>query len=145
MEQEAAKAGRTGNATGGVGMSYGEVSILHSGLHRRHRGTHRGTRPVNKHRLVLIEWEDAYGCSTEWTELSEPNASVLVCRSVGWLIYDGDDCKLVVPHLSGEHPRANAQGCGDMTIPATAVRRMVDLDEPTGGDTGAPQPGVLND
>lgn len=79
-------------------------------------------------RLVLIEWLDSYGCSTNWQELADCNPDVLKCQSVGWLLYDGDECKVIVPHLS-EHGHANTapQGCGDMAIPTQAVVRIVDL------------------
>jgi hypothetical protein len=49
------------------------------------------------------------------------------CRSVGWLLHDGPDCKLIVPHISEEHADAEEQGCGDMTIPSKAVLSMTDL------------------
>jgi len=50
------------------------------------------------------------------------------CRSVGWLLHDTKECKVVVPHLSEEnHAEAAQQGCGDMTIPTQAIIRMIDL------------------
>ena len=52
----------------------------------------------------------------------------MLCRSVGWLVYDGDECKVVVPHLSDERAQAPRQGCGDMTIPTCAIVRMIELD-----------------
>ena len=85
-------------------------------------------QPVSQ--LVLIEWEDSYGCSSTWTEIVDPvTPVVLMCRSVGWLVYDGDDCKVLVPHIAEGMPAR--QGCGDMTIPASAIRRvclLVELD-----------------
>jgi hypothetical protein len=50
----------------------------------------------------------------------------MVCRPVGWLLYDGDDHKVVVPvvvpHISDEtYPTIGRQGCGDMTIPTRAL------------------------
>ena len=83
-------------------------------------------------RLVLIEWLDSFGCSSDWQILESCNPKPLVCRSVGWLFYDGDDCKVIVPHVSdpaNEH--APPQGCGDMTIPAKAIVEIVDLPVPT--------------
>ena len=82
-------------------------------------------------RLVLVEWVDSYGCSASWQDTDGVTPSPLVCRSVGWLLHDADDCKVVVPHLSNRfHPGINQQGCGDMTIPVRAIVRMVDLAEP---------------
>lgn len=80
------------------------------------------------YRLVLIEWVDSYGCSSEWADLEGCNPAPMVCRSVGWLIHDGKDCKVIVPHLSQhEHPNAGQQGCGDMTIPTSAVLSVADV------------------
>jgi hypothetical protein len=46
-------------------------------------------------------------------------------RSVGWLAYDGEDCKVIVPHLSVESAEGiQQQGCGDMTIPTCAVLKI---------------------
>jgi hypothetical protein len=80
-------------------------------------------------RLVLIEWLDSFGCSSNWTEIdkSEP-PKPLVCRSVGWLLHDGKDCKVVIPHISDvEHKNAAHQGCGDMTIPTKSIVRISSL------------------
>jgi hypothetical protein len=78
--------------------------------------------------LVLIEWEDSHGVSSDWEYLSNSNPYVLVCKSVGWLIHSDKHCKVIVPHLT-DSDRAKQQGCGDMTIPAAAVLRMVKLKE----------------
>lgn len=81
-------------------------------------------------RLVLIEWEDAIGCSSSWNSLDSCSPTVPICRSVGWLVYDGDDCKVIVPHIISECPGVEDQGCGEMTIPATAIRRVINLVDP---------------
>lgn len=55
-------------------------------------------------RLVLIEWEDSHGDGS-WQQLDgEIEDRALICRSVGWLILDGERAKVVAPHLS-------EQGC----------------------------------
>lgn len=83
-------------------------------------------------RLVLIEWVDSFGCSPSWEKLSEfQESEPMVCRSVGWLLVDGKDVKVVVPHLTGDHDVSETQGCGDMTIPTVCIRRIVDLSEPS--------------
>ncbi len=90
---------------------------------------------MKRDRLVLIDWVDSHRNPNSWTPLDEfPEPAPLQCRSVGWLVHDGEDCKVVVPHLiSGSgHATAPDQGCGDMTIPACAVIRMVDLEAPPG-------------
>lgn len=80
------------------------------------------------YRLVLIEWEDSHGVSSAWEYITQCKPSVVVCQSVGWLIYDGKECKVLVPHLTkSEHVKR--QGCGDMTIPTAAVLKIVRLKE----------------
>lgn len=50
--------------------------------------------------LVYVEWEDSLVGTAGWGFTDGAKPSVMVCRSVGWLVYDGKDSKLVVPHLS---------------------------------------------
>lgn len=78
-------------------------------------------------RLVLIEWVDSFGCSATWETVGEIRPRALRCRSVGWLLHDGDDCKVVVPHLA-EVDDDRRDGCGDMTIPSRAVVSIRDLE-----------------
>lgn len=78
-------------------------------------------------RLVLVEWEDSHAAGT-WQQVSEEIADrALVCRSVGWLILDGECAKVVAPHLNEPEPGVELQACGAMTIPARAVLRITDL------------------
>jgi len=79
-------------------------------------------------RLVLVEWADSCGAIARWQYLDETEPEYIVCHSVGWLVYDGKDCKRIVPHV-GLHtgPDASAQGCGDMTIPTSVIISMTDL------------------
>jgi hypothetical protein len=80
-------------------------------------------------RLVLVEWLDSFGCSNNWQALGDDDLKpeIPVCRSVGWLRHDGEECKVIVPHLATATAHTEAQGCGDMTIPARAILRLVDL------------------
>ena len=72
--------------------------------------------------LVLIEWMDSFGCSSDWQTLEGDNFKPLVYRSVGWLLHDSDDCKVVVPHATDAiNGSVSKQGCGDMTIPTKSV------------------------
>jgi hypothetical protein len=70
-------------------------------------------------RLVLVEWEDSQGVGQSWEFLdaNEP-PEVLKCKSVGWLLYESKERITVLPHIA-QTPRG--QGCGDMTIPRSAI------------------------
>ncbi len=66
--------------------------------------------------------------TSDWGNTEGAQPTVVLCRSVGWLVYDGKDCKLILPHLSeAGHPDAKQQGCGDMTSPTSAIRKLVTL------------------
>lgn len=81
--------------------------------------------------LVLIEWQDSLGCSSNWQPLGDCAPEPFVCRSVGWLLYDGKDTKVVVPHIHNENESGIAsQGCGDIAIPSRSILRMVKLTIP---------------
>ena len=74
-------------------------------------------------RLVLIEWLDSYGCSSDWQSLDSVNVQTMTCKSVGWLLHEDERYKVIVPHVSD----GTNQGCGDMTIPAAAIVSLRDL------------------
>jgi hypothetical protein len=80
-------------------------------------------------RLVLVEWIDSFGCSPNWGVIEDDPKppTIPVCQSVGWLAYDGDDCKVVVPHIADATDYSKRQGCGEMTIPSRTIIRLVDL------------------
>ncbi len=74
-------------------------------------------------KLVLIEWVDSHS-SRGWQTFEELELmdEPLKCRSVGWLFYDGKDCKVIVPHIAGEKNANIAhQGNGDLSIPTKAI------------------------
>lgn len=78
-------------------------------------------------RLVLVEWEDSHADGA-WHLLDRPTEDrALVCRSVGWLLLDGERAKVVAPHLNEAEDGVPLQGCGIMTIPTRAVLRIIEL------------------
>ena len=79
-------------------------------------------------RLVLIEWVDAAMGKLEWHAPKDSEPGELGCRSVGWLLHDHKDYKTVVPHRTVEEDPKEEEICGDITIPAGAITRMVDLE-----------------
>ena len=77
-------------------------------------------------KLVLVDWLDSHQ-SRGWQDVEriEEAAEPLYCRSVGWLVAENPDCKVLVPHVSGErNGTVLLQGCGDMTIPNKAIIKM---------------------
>jgi len=79
-----------------------------------------------KDNLVYVEWEDAFGVTQEWTDISElEKKKTCICASVGYLI-EGIEQKghiIVVPHLSADLDNSSI-GCGEMIIPKTQIRVM---------------------
>lgn len=86
-------------------------------------------------RLVLVEWEDSHAAGG-WQEISGEIADrALLCRSVGWLLLDGEHAKVVAPHLNVPEPDVALQACGTMTIPTRAVLRITDITQHGSGIT----------
>lgn len=78
-------------------------------------------------RLVLIEWEDSHADGA-WHQIGgSVEDRALVCRSVGWLVLDGERVKVVAPHINELEAGVPLQACGIMTIPAGAVLRVHNL------------------
>lgn len=77
-------------------------------------------------KLVLIEWIDSHSGSG-WQPMHEiKKASEPVhCRSVGWLASEDGECKVVVPHVSGEkNGDLVLYGRGEITIPNGAIVKV---------------------
>ena len=80
--------------------------------------------------LVMVEWVDSRQPEPGWRWLSsfKPMA-VCDCASVGWLIHDGDDVKVLAPNMADLGDRDDMQASGVIQIPTPAIRRIVRLDE----------------
>lgn len=80
-------------------------------------------------RLVMVTWEDSHALSgVGWMYLDgEYTTAPRVIYSVGWLVHDGDDTKIVVPHRNEETDKYVAQGAGVISIPTRCVVRVDDL------------------
>ena len=79
-----------------------------------------------KKEIVLIEWVDSHS-GRGWQTLGELEkvATPLYCRSVGWLVKETEQCKVIVPHIAGEeNGDIMLQGCGDLTIPTKAIVKV---------------------
>lgn len=71
--------------------------------------------------LVVIEWLDTY-CVHRW-RTDEPSTEPLHCRSVGWLMHDGDKTKVIAASVAGEL-EPGFQRDGEMTIPVGCIVRI---------------------
>lgn len=81
-------------------------------------------------KLVLIEWEDSRQPEPAWTRLSEfYPPPVARCVSVGWMIYDGEDTKMLTPNMADIKNENNIQGSGIIQIPTSCVTRVVRIEE----------------
>lgn len=79
-------------------------------------------------RLVMVEWVDSFGCTSNWGELVEDcQPEPIVCKSVGWLFRETSECMVIVPHVADVPGDSPKQGCGDMTIPVRCIRQTHDL------------------
>lgn len=79
--------------------------------------------------LVLIEWLDSGQPmpNWQWLEQIEPRRPHL-CVSVGFLVQDGDEAKVLAPNLGASDGGGTwDQASGVITIPTTAVQRMLRL------------------
>lgn len=89
-----------------------------------------GTPQGSHLKLVLVDWIDSHS-GRGWRNLDDIDrgAEPLLCRSVGWLSMETDEVLLLIPHLAGEGQSVEIilQGCGEMCIPKSCVRRFVEL------------------
>jgi len=81
-------------------------------------------------KLVLIEWFDSHGPLDGWQILEDMECThePLKCRSVGWLLHDGEACKVIMPHIAGDkNMHLPSQGRGILTIPTKSIVRLTEL------------------
>lgn len=96
-------------------------------------------------KLVYIEWHDAHGVEPNWEfmeELIEKVDHICIAKSVGWLVKENKFQVVVVPHQIEASPLTRAQGCGEMTIPRSSIRRMVSFNLPRIPHTDAKRGGT---
>jgi hypothetical protein len=80
--------------------------------------------------LVIIRWLDSAQPLPSWQYLSAlPQTRPIECATVGWLLKDEADIKVICQSVGDlENPR-NAQASGIMTIPARCVLSIEKLTE----------------
>ncbi len=80
--------------------------------------------------LVIIRWQDSRQPCGKWRYLSSlPDQKAVEVASVGWLVTDNDDVKVLAQNVGDlAHPE-NAQASGIMTIPTRCVLSIEKLEE----------------
>ena len=82
-------------------------------------------------KLVMIEWVDSV--QADGWQLLEPieghEDKAARCRSVGWLVRDGAEVKVLAPHMMDETDHVSPQVCGVMDIPVVTILAIMDLVE----------------
>lgn len=87
--------------------------------------------------LVLVEWEDSRQPTSHWQRLCELELEgICKCVSVGFLVHDGEDKKVLAPNMADIEDEHNIQASGLINIPASAVTKMVCLEEATCASSG---------
>ena len=72
--------------------------------------------------LVIIRWQDSAQPLSSWQYLSAlPRTRPIECATVGWLLKDDDDIKVICQSVGDLDNPKNAQASGIMTIPARCV------------------------
>jgi hypothetical protein len=80
--------------------------------------------------LVIIRWQDSAQPLPAWRHLSQlPTTRAIECATVGWLLKDGDDVKVLCQSVGDLDTPHNAQASGIMTIPTRCVISIERLTE----------------
>jgi len=76
-------------------------------------------------KLVLVEWEDAFGPGVVWRGIGEVRKdSPSMMFAVGYLLTDTEAQVTIVPYGDCDLGATSPMLCGEMVIPRSQVRRM---------------------
>ena len=80
--------------------------------------------------LVLIEWVDSRQPNSAWRYLGEAQVWESVkCASVGWLVADDAQKKVLAPNMGDIDDASNMQLSGEIVIPTSCVISVKRLTE----------------
>jgi hypothetical protein len=80
--------------------------------------------------LVIIRWQDSAQPIPAWRHLSQlPATRAIECATVGWLLKDDADVKVLCQSVGDLDSPQNAQASGIMTIPTRCVISIERLTE----------------
>ncbi len=89
-------------------------------------------------RLVIIRWQDSRQPCGQWRYLSSlPEQKAVEVASVGWLITDTDEVKVLAQNIGDLGSPQNAQASGIMTIPTRCILSIETLTEIGGPNVSA--------
>ena len=72
--------------------------------------------------LVMIEWVDSSRLNNGWIDLREiPDPYLSKCVTVGFVVYENEYGKILVPTVADVDHAANSQTYGGMIIPLVAI------------------------
>jgi len=84
---------------------------------------------MNKYKIKLIRWEDSFGVNSSWVKLKDlKSVEPLINTSIGFEVFRDEKVVVLVPHMTGENSHCRIQGCGDMTIPISAIVSDIELE-----------------
>jgi hypothetical protein len=96
--------------------------------------------------LVIIRWQDSAQPIPTWRHLSQlPATRAIECATVGWLLKDDHDVKVLCQSVGDLDSPQNAQASGIMTIPTRCVISIERLTEDgliSSAGSVAAQPGI---
>ena len=80
--------------------------------------------------LVMIEWEDSAQPIPAWSYLASFEApGIILCASVGWLIRDDDEMKVLAPNMGAINDENSVQVSGVIQIPTRCVLSVTRVQE----------------
>lgn len=90
-------------------------------------------------RLVQIEWHDSRQPISGWNYIEDLDGfSPVVCLSVGWLIHDDENVKVLAPNI-GDYGAEREQASGAMQIPTRCIVKMEELVRSVGVEPTRPK------
>jgi hypothetical protein len=96
--------------------------------------------------LVIVRWQDSAHPISSWRHLSDlPRTRAIECATVGWLLKDDDEVKVVCQSVGDLESPLNAQASGIMTIPTRCVLSIERLTEDGELTSSAAAPADLAD
>lgn len=94
--------------------------------------------------LVLIEWQDSRQPCGSWKHLSGDHEwEPVKCVSVGWLVADDGQKKVLAPNMGDIDDASNMQLSGEIVIPSACVISVKRLTETTFSASSAEHAGSM--